>query len=150
MRMTWGGVLFGPAGGTGGNNFDDSRILGPHNRISKIKIRSGDWIDSIQTAWTDWKVIEIWGIQHGGTGGTESIFSLAPDEYVIGIEGKYHVYINSLQIITNKRKSPLYGGTEGIQFYSFNGGVRDTKLEVRGFFGSSGAFLNAIGVRCSE
>ena len=83
------------------------------------------------------------GPQHGGTGGRPTSFTLDPDEFIIGVSGRYGDRIDSLQFITNKRMSEMFGGS---------GGTWDYRLDVPsgsqavGFVGRSGALVDAIGL----
>ena len=130
------------AGGTGGTAFSDSDI--PQGaRISEIRVRSGDRIDSIQVIYTlpNGSVVE--GAVHGGRGGSSRSFSLDSDEYIIGLSGRSGDQIDSLRIHTNKRTSPTFGG---------RGGNKDYKIDVPsgsqaiGFNGRAGRYLNAVGL----
>jgi hypothetical protein len=59
------------------------------------------------------------------------------------VRGRYAAYVDSLQIITNRRTSPKYGG---------NGGAQDFVLKappgerIVGFCGRSGGYIDAIGI----
>jgi hypothetical protein len=81
--------------------------------------------------------------RHGGPGGQQNSFHLDADEYIIGLSGQYNDYIDSLQIHTNKRTSPLFGGSGGTQEYSID---VDAGNQGAGFVGRSGRYLNAIGL----
>jgi hypothetical protein len=130
------------AGGSGGNGFLDSEIpVGA--RITEIRLHTGKFIDGIQAVFLlpDGSIIE--GPFHGGSGGNSNTFRLETDEYITGISGRYGEYIDSLRIHTNKRTSPLLGGS---------GGPQDFRIDVPsgnqaiGFTGRSGQYLDAIGL----
>jgi hypothetical protein len=130
------------AGGRGGSSFSDKDI--PRGaRISEVRVRSGRNIDGIQAIYLlpDGRTSE--GPFHGGRGGSSNSFVLDSDEYIVGVSGRYGDYMDSLQIHTNKRSSPVYGGS---------GGNRDFRLDVPGsnqvigFSGRSGNYLDAIGL----
>ncbi len=130
------------AGGEGGTAFSDRDIpLGA--RISEVRVRSGNAIDAIQAVYVlqDGRLLE--GPVHGGLGGNSSVFRLDPDEYIVGISGRFGLYIDSISIQTNKRSSQVFGGP---------GGSRNFQISVPqgnqaiGFAGRSGKYLDAIGL----
>jgi hypothetical protein len=125
-------------GGQGGRDFSDN--LTETIGITRLSIRHGDYIDSIQTTWLTADGRTITGNHHGGVGGTKSIIKLSDGEYINRIEGRSGDYIDQLTFYTNlSRKYGPYGGHGGSPF-------RLTNLCVGGFFGSSGDLLDAIGV----
>lgn len=139
-------VYFGASGGLGGLSFsDDAIMLDKNYRIKKIVIRAGTLIDAVQICWVDPSGKDFWGQRHGGNGGREYTFNLDPDEYILGIQGKYQYFVNSLQLVTNKRTSQLYGGTGGEQHYSYNRGMTWPGMKVIGFWGKSGTLVDSIG-----
>ena len=75
----------GLSGGTGGSEFwdDVNNVQG----ISKITVRSGSLIDAIQIDYITPNGI-LRGSNHGGTGGSESIRNLAPEEQITKIVGQ--------------------------------------------------------------
>jgi hypothetical protein len=83
------------------------------------------------------------GPRHGGSGGTVTSFRLGADEYITGISGRSGDYIDSLRIHTNRRESPLFGGS---------GGNRDFRIVVPegnqavGFVGRAGDYIDAVGL----
>src|SRR5690606_34290785 len=79
----------------------------------------------------------------GGLGGEHHVFYLDEDEYVTGISGRAGWYIDSIQFRTNKRRSPLYGGSGGDRDYSFEA---PTGYEVAGLFGRSDWYIDSLGV----
>ncbi len=130
------------AGGRGGSAFSDRDIpLGA--RISAVRVSSGNNIDAIQAVYTLRNGSVLEGPVHGGGGGRSTIFRLDQDEYIIGITGRYGIYIDSLSIRTNKRTSQVFGG---------RGGDRDFKIDVpagclgTGFAGRSAEYLDAVGL----
>ncbi len=130
------------AGGGGGAAFADLDIpLGA--RVSEVRVRSGNVIDSIQAVYTlaDGRLVE--GPIHGGRGGSRSVFYLDSDEYITGFSGRSGDYIDSLTIQTNKRTSQVFGGRGGNKAFNVNvpAGARAV-----GFAGRSGEYLDAIGL----
>jgi hypothetical protein len=134
------------AGGNGGNPFMDERP-DQDARITEIRVFAGIFIDGIQAVYAlpNGRLFE--GAVHGNRGGAPNVFRLERDEYVIGLSGRCGQYVDSLQIMTNRRTSPRYGGA---------GGKRDYRVEVDsgyqaiGFFGRSGKYLDAIGLTYIE
>jgi len=130
------------AGGGGGSGFSD-RDVQAGARISGVRVRAAEWIDSIQALYTlqDGNLVE--GPRHGGSGGSENVFRLDQDEYIIGLSGRYGDHIDSLRIHTNKRISQLFGGRGGDREYRIEVPVRNQAV---GFAGRAGDYLDAIGL----
>jgi hypothetical protein len=124
----WGECI-GPSGGDGGGSFND----GGANATS-IAVHAGAYIDGVEFGSNPF---------HGGGGGSDNSFQLEPGEVVIGVQGRYGAYVDSLQIITNKRTSPKYGGNGGVQNFLLKVPAGE---RVVGFCGRSGAFIDAIGI----
>ena len=133
-------------GGSGGGSFSDAQPPSGA-RVSAVRIRLGDRLDSVQMVYVlaDGSTSE--GARHGGSGGTLGVFTLDSDEYITGITGRYGETIDSIQVITNKRSSSLYGG---------GGGDRGYRIDVPGgnqavgFTGRAGDLLDAIGLTYSS
>lgn len=147
VTLTLGVLAFGQtatqiAGGTGGNSFQDTSIP-PNARISEVRVASGSFVDSVQLEYVLSNGRTATTPLRGGTGGQVNHFRLDADEYVTGISGRYGRNIDSLRIHTNKRTSPVYGGS---------GGSRDYRIDVPsgnqavGFVGRAGNYLDAIGL----
>jgi len=129
-------------GGSGGNAFQDSSI--PANaRVSEVIISAGSFIDAVQLVYITPDGRTATSTLRGGSGGTRNSFRLGSDEYLIGISGRHGRNIDSLRLHTNKRTSPVYGGS---------GGANDFRIEIPsgnqvvGFIGRSGRYLDAIGL----
>ncbi|MCO7227436.1 jacalin-like lectin [Pleionea sp. CnH1-48] len=140
VSKTYGSIV-GSASGTG---FAD--IPNDASVISKIKVRSGPWIDAIQmTHRLSTEAAQSYS-QHGGNGGGVSEFVLGDDEYITKITGEYGDYIGSITFHTNKRVSPTYG------LASSNGSGSTYELsapegyEITGFQGRADNYLRAIGL----
>jgi hypothetical protein len=145
LAATLGGktMIFG---GSQGDAFSDERV--PRGaRISEIRIRSGDKVNSIQAIYKqlDGRVLE--GPVHGGDDGSLDVFALDPDEYLIGLFGRSGECINSISIRTNKSTSKVFGVSEGISIFNVNVPAGN---EAIGFEGRAGSFLNAIGLNYSS
>jgi len=130
------------AGGPGGSPYADTDPA-PGARIVEVQVRSGDHVDAVQLVFALSDGRTVTGPRHGGEGGGLNVFRLDPDEYLVGIAGRSGQYIDSIQFMTNKRTSPVFGG---------RGGDRDFRIEVpgnaqvAGLAGRSGEFLDAIGL----
>jgi hypothetical protein len=129
-------------GGEGGNPFAD-RDVPQGARISEVRVRSGNNIDSIQAVYTlpDGSLLE--GPLHGGRGGSNGVFRLDPDEYITGFSGRSGLYIDSLIIQTNKRRSQVFGGSGGSRVFSIAVPAGNRAI---GFAGRSGDYLDSIGL----
>jgi len=133
----------GPSGGYGGNYFKDPVSIEYQNLI-EIRVRSGAYIDSIQTVYNDrmgqGRYVKS---QNGGNGGQLSVFKLQPGEYITRISGKYGAFVDSLTVYTSKGRQKRWGGTGGNAHYNY---VAPPGTKIHGFFGRSGKFVDAIGV----
>lgn len=124
-------------GGTGGKEFSDD--LTQVRRISRIIVRSGNYIDSIEVTYILGAGNSV-TVRHGGTGGTPITIDLKEGEYITQIAGRAGDYINQISFTTNKGTTfGPYGGTGGAPF-------RLGDLRTGGFFGRSGNYLDALGV----
>jgi hypothetical protein len=132
----------GIAGGDGGSAFSEQNIP-PGARISEIRVRSGEMVDSIQAVYIleNGRVFE--GPRYGGNGGNLSIFRLDRDEFIVGISGRRGKYVDSLSIQTNRRTSQAFGGGGGDRNYHFSAPPGQM---VIGFVGRAGEYLDAIGL----
>jgi hypothetical protein len=122
-------------GGGGGGAFDDSGYIGP---ITSITVRHGEYVDAIQVTYGGQQAP-----QQGGDGGQADTISLAQGEQVIAVVGRSGDLVDQIQFVTVSPGNVLktygpYGGGGGSPFY-INGAVAS-------FFGSSGEYLDAVGV----
>jgi len=146
LAPSWAGAedgrtKVGPAGGEGGEAFADKQ-LPKGAKVVGVKIRHGLYIDGIELLYktADGKKEGLdW---HGGDGGEEETFLLEEGEFITGITGKTGEYVESLRIVTNKRKSRNYGGDGGDKTFE----LQKSGEEVTGFCGRSGAVLDQIGI----
>jgi hypothetical protein len=131
------------AGGRGGTAFS-ARDIPEGAKVSAIRVRAGEIIDSVQMIYTLRSGRTFEGAVHGGNGGRANVFQLDSDEYLTGISGRYGDHIDSLAFHTNKRTSPAFGG---------RGGNRDFRISVPsgnqaiGFVGRSAEYLDAVGLK---
>ncbi len=133
----------GYSGGCGGAEFQDS-IPANTKEVAGVIVRSGAYVDSLQMAVRlttgNIKLLN----KHGGNGGAQSVFRLNNGEYITSMWGRYGSYVDSIQFGTSTgRSSPKYGGNGGCGnfYYSAPAGY-----EIAGFYGRSGAYIDAIGV----
>ena len=129
-------------GGTGGGAFSDD--LTETTKLTKINIWSGAMIDAIQATWMKPGGAVFTGTKHGGNGGGLSTINLKNDEYITRIDGRADGHVNQLTFTTNLgNKYGPYGGSGGKEF-TLSG------LNVGGFLGRSGAFIDALAVFSSK
>jgi len=133
--------FFGPSGGVGGGYFSDGQTGG--RKLIEVRIRSGAFIDSIQTVYADALGQQFVSPMHGGNGGTLAIFKLSPGEWITRISGRHGSFVDSLLIQTNKGRIKGFGGTGGSVNYTY---TAPPGTRIHGFFGRSGKFVDAIGV----
>jgi hypothetical protein len=131
-------------GGNGGSAFADQNVT-TGARISEIRIRSGERVDSLQVVYMLSNGTLQEGPRHGGTGGNAFVFTFDPDEYLVGISGRTGQMVDSIRIITNKRTSLTFGGRGGDRDFQINIPSGSTAI---GFAGRSGNMIDAIGLTC--
>lgn len=145
------------AGGGGGTAFSDTLSMFPAgSRVRKIKVWHGTVIDRLQIVYETPEGDLVDGPSHGGPGGTLSIVTLDPDEYITGITGTYANYpgvgtvIWSLAFITNKRTTTTFGltGTAGSYSFEVPAGTATESHMCVGFTGraNSSRYVDAIGL----
>lgn len=134
----------GPSGGYGGEPFYIWPTL-PNEKmkIVEIRIRSGKLIDAIQVVYnfTDNGVTYVTG-RFGGSGGRQHVFKLDDDEYIKEMRGRCDNLIHSINFVTNKKRSPTYGGNGGSRFFRYRAA---DNIEIAGFFGRTGLHVDSIG-----
>lgn len=125
---------------TGGNSYLDT----PPNdgRVSELWISAGTYVEGLQ----------VWYIRsdgtlstpgpHGGWSGTLYRIVFAADEYMVALNGKGGLFMDSLSVVTNKRTLGPYGGSGGDTAFSINA---TTGYEIVGFFGRAGQLLDYTG-----
>lgn len=132
----------GPSGGAGGETFVDDAI--PKNsRVYEIQIFAGEYIDAIRLVHENdrGELLEL--RKHGGSGGRPTIITLAPDEYLIAIEGQHNKFVHALRFYTNKRTTEWYGSRDGKYTFKYEA---PEGYEIVGLNGRSGWYLDALGV----
>jgi hypothetical protein len=124
-------------GGDGGSPFTDD--LTQVCRLAGMVVRHGSRIDAITSIWELPDGSQVTGTRHGGTGGSESSFTLEKDEYINRIELRSGSEVDSLTFFTDTgNKFGPFGGSGGGD-HTIVGGP------INGFFGRSGSRLDAIG-----
>lgn len=88
-QAEWPSYTEGPSGGLGGRGFYDSVPADPAY-IDSIYVRSGAFVDAIQTIWSNGAVSP----QHGGGGGNLNTFN--PSGKLNYVAGYYGTYVDSI------------------------------------------------------
>lgn len=130
-----------PVGGAGGSRF--VTIVPSGARLTELRVFAGAVVDAVQLVYRldGDEGATVSGRRHGGEGGEAAVFRLDEDEFVTGISGRFGQFVDSLQIHTNKRDSPRFGGV---------GGDADFAMRVppgfrfAGLQGRAGAYIDAI------
>jgi hypothetical protein len=125
-------------GGAGGAAFADD--LTEVARLSSLTIYYGAWINGIQCNWELVDRSTRKGIIHGSNSGTQppATLTFGSDEYIVGISRRSGAFVDQLVIKTNKGTHGPFGGGGGAPFDL-------GAVQALGFFGRSGAYLDAIG-----
>ena len=136
---------FGPDGGPGGTPYDD--VAPNQMEIGELQIRSGWFIDQLQVVYRDpTSGHVVSGPAHGGNGGQLTVITLNAGEFITEINGRTGSFVDSLLLKTNQgRIFSNLGGDGGPNPFRFHPGV-GSGVEIFGFFGRSGLFLDDIGV----
>ncbi|KAH7326796.1 hypothetical protein B0J17DRAFT_680705 [Rhizoctonia solani] len=110
-------------GGMGGRPFSDWPFVKHSNsaQIASIRVKCGKFIDGIQITYRDASGEDSPATRqanyHGGSGGHERFFHLAPNEHIVTVTGKHKGYIDQLHFVTNTgRTSDVFGGGGGDSF----------------------------------
>jgi hypothetical protein len=137
------------AGGKGGEGFSDKLVRG--TRVKEVRVWAMNMIQAIEIVTESPEKFVTEGGPKGSALGSPKVFELAAGECILGIEGTWGgpsgESIHTLRFITNKRKSPLYGGLAG------RTGEKEFRFEVppegafSGFHGRSSRFLDALGIQ---
>ncbi len=133
-------------GGSGGNAFQDTSFPSGA-RVSEIRISAGNFIDAVQLVYVTPDGRTATSTLRGGSGGNVNTFRLDSGEYITGISGRHGRNIDSLRIHTNKRTSPVYGGSGGAQDYRID---IPSGNQAVGFIGRAGRYIDAIGLAYAQ
>jgi hypothetical protein len=133
-------AVSGPSGGTGGGAFTDPEDT---FRVARVTIRTGLFVDSVQMTHERPDGSLVTFPHRGGFGGNERSHDLAVGEHIIRVDGRFGVFVDSIDIFTDRGQSLPGGGRGGRADYRYEapGGY-----EIVGFVGRSGIFVDAIGV----
>ena len=102
----------GPSGALGGSPYDGWVLNGRKLDISGIEVISRKGSGSIHCVIAEYEGAGAAGPDQcnvANTSDSSTHFALAPDEYILGIDGTYTDHITSLRFYSNKRNSPVYG-----------------------------------------
>ncbi|XP_010265580.1 PREDICTED: jacalin-related lectin 3-like [Nelumbo nucifera] len=147
MELNGNIISDGPWGGRGGGEWDD----GSHSTVKRLIISHGWVIDSIEVEYGDDEGRSVSHGRHGGGGGTRSEIDLDyPDEFITAIHVTYGTFVwlpvvkavHTLEIETNRRRYGPFGFGTGRRSFTY----RAANGMIVGFHGTSGSFLNSIGV----
>ncbi|MBW8727362.1 MAG: hypothetical protein JF625_19715 [Inquilinus limosus] len=143
-------IKAGPSGGVGGGAFSalGEAFFPPGStpiRISMISIWSGIYIDAIQLEFTDAGGLTSMTPKYGGDGGALFSQRLAPNEFITSVVGTYGDYVDSLQIKTNLNIFP-HLGSKGARTLEYFGTSLQKGIQIQGFWGSSGKYIDALGI----
>lgn len=134
-------TFLGPSGGGGGQYYANKKQS--DWRLVEVRVRSGAFIDAIQTVHENVIGQKYVSKRFGGGGGNLEVFTLAAGEHITRISGKYGNFVDSLQIETNTGRVKGWGGVGGAVNYTYSA---PAGTHIYGFFGRSGAFIDSIGV----
>lgn len=143
----------GPSGGSGGSEFDFWAESGGATDVSSIGVIETGTIRCIVIGYreTPTNPSQFTSFRHGACGtaageigfdGSRG-FSLDPDEYLLGVAGRYGDHIDSIRFFTNKRNSPVYGGSGGSRTFGY---TAPSGQMIVALFGRAGDNLDSVGV----
>lgn len=114
------------------------RILLPP-AVNTVRVFSGACLDGLEFLTGSARSVSEFGMK----GGSPSDFKLMPDEYIVGFNVRSGAWIDALQIITNRRVSPMCGNAHG-------GGLNTLQCpagyRVCGIFGQVGNWVVQFGM----
>jgi hypothetical protein len=102
-------------GGPGGSSFDDSHDIAAWGCIREIIVRDGTEVDSLGVFWANSNFFS-----HCGTGGTETVINLDPDEFISRVDGRSSDRLDQITFRSNKRTYGPFGGGGGTPFSGWN------------------------------
>ena len=131
-------------GENGGSSFN---LLPPGGlikakKISRIYIRHGKYVNSIQVEWELVDGTKVWSKKAGGTGGQGKMITFGNKEYITKITGRAGKYVDQLSFHTSSgRKIGPKGGNGGTSFT-----INAPANGIKGFYGRSGGLVDKLGV----
>jgi hypothetical protein len=139
----------GPSGGYGGKSFDHWNESGQLTDIESVSLLiDNSVIRCISVRYRASLKITKSGYcnppsdSHLTIDGWQGI-TLDPDEYIIGIAGRYGARIDSIRFYTNKRSPPSFGSSGGAVEFGYSA---PSGQKIVAFFGRASDNLDAIGV----
>lgn len=137
------------AGAKKGNAFRD--LLPAGTRVSEIRVW-GSWnISAVEIVTESREGFVTESGKHGSAFGSPKVFKLVPGECITGIEGTWGSSTNddlyTIKFITNKRKSPEFGGAGGMKGKTAFTAMVPPEASFAGFAGNASDNLNAIGIQ---
>jgi hypothetical protein len=141
----------GPSGGDGGVEFEERALPAPGltlpafgTRVRDVRICSGVFVDSIQLTWRV-GTGAVTGVRHGGGGGRCRTHTLADDERIVSISGRYGRVVDSIVITTNRRRAvPIVaGGAGGAAPFAYS---VPSDGSITALIGRSGDYVDAVGI----
>jgi len=141
-------IKIDPVGPGLGTSFDDTpATLDAIEPITKLVVRSGQWIDRLTIYYGDKY------FSHGGDGGDDNTIDIDPGDFIVEVSGYYRdQYIMQLSFRTkNEIEFGPYGGNLESGWASFSFEARNNEAIVA-FCGSidnpipSGVYLRSIGI----
>jgi Jacalin-like lectin domain len=143
----------GPSGGSGGTQFDFWKESGGGTDVSGVGVIETGTVRCLVIVYrgTPTNPGRTTDLRHGscGTGAGEIGFDgsrgmgLDPDEYLLGVSGRYGDHIDSIRFFTNKRNSPVWGGSGGNRTFGYTAPAGQM---IVAFTGRAGDNLDALGV----
>ncbi len=139
--------LAGPSGGIGGGRVGE-QCWSAGTKISRVVVHSGRFVNGIQLYVTgrgnscnpnDRQL----GKSMGGNGGSSQALTLACDEDIKMIYGKYSEYVEHLTIVTTKNRYLNIGGPGGTMDFYY---IAPPGYVITDIWGRSGLYIDAIGV----
>jgi hypothetical protein len=146
----------GPAGGPGGQTFNDvvdHRLDVPTVSIVRVEAHWGETLDSLSVTYQS-AGLPVDPVRHGGPGGPNyGNFVVEPGERLVAVDGFTHDYDGTAELNAARlwvlrpdgshRTSAMLGNGIGTYFL-FN--VEPFHGEIASFFGNQGLFLDALGI----
>ena len=136
-------------GGSGGDAFNDDPYAmypGAGLKVSKLLIRAGNQIDSIQAEYITLGGVAVTGPRLGGTGGSPYVMDVGMDEVIVKMEGRTNGQLVDQLTFTMKntmgqtRTAGPFGKT-GQTCFSIS-----APSGIQGFFGRAGHLIDGLGV----
>ncbi|KAF2144465.1 uncharacterized protein K452DRAFT_295910 [Aplosporella prunicola CBS 121167] len=112
----------------------------PKRVLMSIRIYHGYAIDGIEFMYDD-KTSQLFGKRGGTPGGSEFKLDLPKHEFLVGFYIRAGLWIDGIQIITNQRKSEIYGNPVGGSGHKL---IPPSTYKIAGLTGSCGSWLDGF------